>query len=259
MIIDAHVHLDGPRYTYKGEEQIWSAERIADVLDQSGIDKAVIFTYQGLAPFVDYRRFNDQVAEAAKAFPDRFIGFGTLDVLGDPEGGPAEAERIVEELGLTGMKLHPWMQGFPANSPDLRPIFDVASEYRLPVIFHTGTPPYAQPFQVAEHAPDFPEVQFIIGHFGKLMWLDAVRSAMRYGNIYLETSGAQVSDIETAIEVVGPEKIVFGTDLPLGGVGAALWNIAKIESLNIPEEAKDRVFSRNIQEILGRVAIPKKT
>jgi predicted TIM-barrel fold metal-dependent hydrolase len=260
MIIDAHVHImyggiKRQTYTYtKTREEDWPAERLIELLDRVGIDKAVIFG-SNLIPLADYKENNDDIADAVKKFPDRFIGFGSVDPRCDPEGAPREVVRAVEGLGLRGLKFHPWLQVFPANDYRLYPIMEVASRYKLPVIFHMGTPPYCQPFQLADVASHFPEVQFIIGHFGKLLWLDSVRSAIKHDNIYLETSGAQSADIECAVKMLGHERIVFGTDLPLGGIGAGLWDLVKIRSLRVSDEAKEAILGGNIQEILDRVRV----
>ncbi len=40
-----------------------------------------------------------------------------------------------------------------------------------------GTPPCSQPPHTMEHAKRFPEEPFIIGPFGKVLFLDAVRAA----------------------------------------------------------------------------------
>jgi len=261
MIIDAHVHLmepeKSPSYAYLKKTggdwgQVWDGARIVGLLDDCGFDKAVVFSGTGLYPNVDYRAYNENTAREARRFPDRLIGFGILDLKGDPDAAQ-EVPRMVEEQGLLGIKFHNWLQAYPANSATLKPVYEQASRYRLPIIFHTGTPPYTEPAQVVEWADEYPDVQFIIGHFGKLIWLDAVRGAMKHSNVYLETSGAQVSDIEIAVEALGEERIVFGTDLPVGGAAAGKWDVDKINSARIGERAKARIFSQNILAILGRV------
>ena len=262
MIVDAHVHLMEPQrgpsnYDYLKKTggawgEVWDAARLVELLDACDFDKAVVFTGTGLHSHVDYRFYNDNLAREIGEFPDRLIGFGCLDVKGDPKAAE-EVSRCVEELGLVGIKFHPWLQAFPANSGLLRPVYEEASRYRCPILFHTGTPPYAQPAQVAEWAAEYPGVPFIMGHFGKLVWLDAVRAAMKHPNVYLETSGAQVSDIETAVRLLGDRRIVFGTDLPIGGPAAGRWNVDKIKSVRIGDEAKERILGRNMLDILGRV------
>jgi len=232
--------------------QAWDAARLVELLDECGFDKAVVFTGAGLYTNVDYRYYNDNLAHEVNQFPDRLIGFGCLDLKGDPNAAD-EVPRMVEELGLVGIKFHPWLQAFPANSALLKPVYEQASRYHLPIIFHTGTPPYAQPAQVVQWADEYPDVQFIIGHFGKLIWLDSVRAAIKHPNVYLETSGVQVSDLEIAVEMLGEERIVFGTDLPVGGAAAGKWNVDKIDATRISDRAKERIFSQNILDILGRV------
>ncbi len=119
-------------------------------------------------------------------------------------------------------------------------------------MFHTGTPPYSQPFQVMEQARRFPEALFVIGHFGKIMFLDAVRSAELCPNVYLETSGAQVADLQFALEHIGADRILFGTDLPIGGAPSARWNMAKIASA-----ISDPAVLRGILGENARRLIPK--
>jgi predicted TIM-barrel fold metal-dependent hydrolase len=262
MIIDAHVHLMEPPRGAEGYDylkstngawgQVWNAERLVGLLDECGFDRAVIFTFAGLYANDEYGFYNDNLANEVGRFPDRLIGFGCLDLKSDPRAAD-QIPRLVEELGLVGLKFHPWAQRFPANSGLLRSVYEHASRYRLPILFHTGTPPYSQPAQVAQWAAEYPDVQFIMGHFGKLLWLDAVRAAARHPNVYLETSGAQVSDIEIGVEILGEDRILFGTDLPIGGAAAGKWNVRKIDAAHISERAKERIFALNILEILGRV------
>lgn len=213
MIIDAHVHLMEPEKGATGYDylkktggawgQAWDAARLVGLLDECGFDKAVVFTGTGLYTNVDYHYYNDNLAHEVNQFPDRLIGFGCLDLKGDPNAAD-EVPRMVEELGLVGIKFHPWLQAFPANSARLKPVYEQASRYHLPIIFHTGTPPYAQPAQVVQWADEYPDVQFIIGHFGKLIWLDSVRAATKHPNVYLETSRVQVSDLEIAVSTTQP-------------------------------------------------------
>ncbi len=262
MIVDAHVHLMEPEKGAAGYDylkktggawgQVWDAERVVGLLDECGFDKAIVFTGAGLYPNVDYRYYNDNLAREVGQFSDRLIGFGCLDLKGDPDAA-AEVPRLVEGLGLVGIKFHPWLQDFPANSGLLRPVYEQASCYHLPILFHTGTPPYAQPAQVAQWAGEYPDVQFIMGHFGKLIWLDAVRAALEYPNVYLETSGAQVADLEIAVRLLGEERIVFGTDLPIGGAAAGKWNVDKIRAARISDRAKERILGQNVLDILARV------
>jgi predicted TIM-barrel fold metal-dependent hydrolase len=257
MIVDTHVHLMNDAtgwYAYKksaggSDARLWDAEATVRLLDESGIDQCWLFTLSGLYGFNDCRAANDQVISAAREFPDRLIPFCTAFPNQDPQAAAVEIRRCLN-LGCKGMKVHPWLQSFPANSSYLYPSLEVCGERAIPVLFHTGTPPYSQPFQVMEQARRFPRVPFVIGHFGKIMFLDAVRSAELYPNVYLETSGAQVADLQFAMEHIGPDRILFGTDLPIGGAASAKWNMAKIQSA-IPDQAVLRgIFGENARRLV---------
>jgi predicted TIM-barrel fold metal-dependent hydrolase len=262
MIVDSHVHLITNvtgYYAYKKsagayDSQIWDADRIVRLMDEVGYDRCFLLTLSGLYGFNDWRTANDEVATAVRRYPDRLIGFCTNWPNQDPEEAVGELLRCLD-LGLRGVKYHPWLQSFPANSAYLYPTLEVTSKHRLPVLFHTGTPPYSQPFQVMEQARRFPETPFIIGHFGKLLFLDAVRSAELYPNVYLETSGAQVADLAFAVDHMPAERILFGTDLPVGGAPAGRWNLAKVNSAPLTEEQRRLILGENAVRLMRGVQV----
>jgi predicted TIM-barrel fold metal-dependent hydrolase len=260
MIVDAHVHLMTDAtgwYAYKkaaggSDSRAWDRDATVRLLDDSGVDQCFLFTLGGLYGFNDWRAANDEVMEAARAHPDRLVPFCTAFPNQSPEGAAVEVRRCLD-LGCKGVKFHPWLQSFPANSAYLYPVLELCGERSVPVIFHTGTPPYSQPFQVMEQARRFPQVPFLIGHFGKIMFLDAVRSAATCANVWLETSGAQVCDLEFALEHIGSDRILFGTDLPIGGAASAKWNMAKIASAVKDPAALAGILGGNAMRLMAGV------
>ena len=82
-------------------------------------------------------------------YPDRLTGFGT--VAPRRKTAVAEAERMFGELGLRGLKLHPWLQGFSMQSgagPDLR------GDYRPAVSCSATTAPRrTRPRVRSPHSP----------------------------------------------------------------------------------------------------------
>jgi predicted TIM-barrel fold metal-dependent hydrolase len=258
MIVDAHVHLMTDStgwYAYKksaggSDARTWDASATVRLLDDSGIDQCWLFTLSGLYGFNDCGAANDEVIEAARRYPDRFVPFCTAFPNQDPATAAAEIRRCLD-AGCRGVKFHPWLQSFPANSAYLYPSLELCARRRIPVLFHTGTPPYSQPFQVMEQARRFPDAPFVMGHFGKILSLDAIRSAELCPNVYLETSGAQVADLQFAAERIGVDRILFGTDLPIGGAASARWNMAKIASA-LPDAAHQRaVFGENARRLIS--------
>lgn len=125
--------------------------------------------------------------------------------------------------GARGLKLHPNLQNFRPSDTICLEICEEASRYSIPVIFHTGTkgteshpewiPSNLENFESL--FPMFPRTIFVLGHMGISQYRQAIRLAQRYQNIYLEISGQPAAHIRQAIESVGGDKILFGSDWPL--------------------------------------------
>ena len=244
MIIDAHTHLMRQFGFIKGaplEEQVAA-------LRQGGADKSVIFTLEGLLG--NYRHYNDAVAEAAIRYPDVLIPFCTLD---PRDGGAlAELERCVNQLGMKGIKFHPWLQAFPIVDTMVMPIVEKAVQYGLPIISHDGTPPYCTSLEVAYLAASFPAAKIILGHAGlKDYAREALAAAKRYPNLYLCFCGTTLQAMRNAVRVVGPERCMFGSDLPFGGADYLALEIYKVKQLGLSLTEESDVLGGTIARLLG--------
>jgi len=240
MIVDVHCHLG----SYG--RHVWTAKRLLADMDACGVDKAVVFPTGGHKP-TDYSKENDQALNAVQRYPHRLVGFARVN----PHYGSsaaAEVERAISK-GMRGVKLHPTMEVFPANSPLVDPIMETASRLKIPVLIHAGSPPYALPSQVADVASRFAEVTVIMGHMGGSgLVIDAVPSAKRAENLLLETSGvARRLAIEEAVRTLGAHRVVFGSDWPYSHPSP---EIAKIRVLDITEDERRRVLGGNMAELL---------
>lgn len=147
----------------------------------------------------------------------------------DP-GAPALLEREMA-AGFRGVKLYPVNRAYRLSDPACRPFFDKAAELGAHVIIHygvtvdpTGDLRYADPIDLSPVARDYPELQFVIAHFGA-GWLDSVlRLAYQCKNVCVDTSGTNnwldyhvpkmtlAEVLERTLTAMGPERILFGTD-----------------------------------------------
>lgn len=147
----------------------------------------------------------------------------------DP-GAPELLEREMS-VGFRGVKLLPVNRCFRLSDPACRPFFEKASELRAAITVHYGVSVdpgadlrYADPIDLSPVARDFPEVTFVIAHFGA-GWFDSVlRVAYQCANVCVDSSGtnnwldhhvpalslAQV--FERCLVALGPERVLFGTD-----------------------------------------------
>src|SRR6266480_6104713 len=80
---------------------------------------------------------NETVAAACRAYPDVFIGLGSVD----PHKGQAAVAEVanIAALGLRGVKFHPSLQAFSPDDPAYQPLFAACEEHGLLTLFHTGT------------------------------------------------------------------------------------------------------------------------
>jgi len=122
--------------------------RIAD-MDAGGIDLQVLsLTNAGLdkldgpAATALVREANDKLADAVRAYPQRFAGFAAL-ALQEPEKAAAELERCVKKLGFKGTLLHGTVKGVFLDDARFTPVFEAAQALDVPVYLHPTLPPKA--------------------------------------------------------------------------------------------------------------------
>lgn len=245
MIIDFHTHLLGGKQFNIG---VRAGERAIEVMDRYGLDKAVLFTVDGF--WGDYREDNTYLAKQSAEFPDRLFPFATVNPR-DGQQAVDELRRCLGEWGMRGIKFHPWLQGFSPLESYMDDIARVAVEYRVPILFHDGTPPYTSPLQIAALAGRFPELQVVLGHAGLMdMWMEAVAAARRLNNIWLCFSGGTPFRIyERMLREVDVSRVMYGSDV-FGDDTIIEMQLTKIRSLPVGEEALAAILGGNARRLL---------
>jgi uncharacterized protein len=176
------------------------------------------------------QRANDALAEMAQRYPGRLEGFCTVDP-GAMDAAAREIERCVQQLGLIGVKLHPWLQAFSVTHAGMDPIMGVAGELGVPVMFHDGTPPYCTSRQIAWLASRYPRTQVILGHAGLAdLWRDAADVARLYPNIWLQPAGSPPVTIRMALAGAGPDRFLYGSDGGFASIQVMRYVLGKFDS-----------------------------
>lgn len=240
-VIDSHCHIGA------GVRKGVTVDALLDAMDAAGVDKAVLCTVDQFIA-VKNREGNDEVARVVGEHPDRFLGLATAN----PWFGDAAVEELERSLdaGACGLKLNSHLQGFVLSDPVVHPLIETCRRRGVPVYAHTGTPITAEPFQLAELARTFPEVTMVMGHMGYTdFWYDAVPAALQSENIYLETSLIDIMNIQNAIENVGAERILFGSDFPESDLALEL---EKIDMLEMSNGDRSRVLGGNAEAVWSR-------
>ena len=206
----------------------------------------------------DYKVSNDAVAKAVSQYPDRLIGFASVD----PHKGVVavkELERAVKKLGLKGLKLLPHLIELYPNDKRMYPVYEKAQELGIPVLFHTGTQfhtgtriKYCKPIYLDDVAVDFPDLKIVIAHFGFPWFYEAIAVCQRNPNVYFNIAGWAPRHIpEPVIRYMnGPlkHKCLFGSDYPLLPRKRI---IEELKQLPLKQEVLKKLFEENPKRLLG--------
>lgn len=234
-VIDAHAHVG--RFGSWANVSCTTAELLA-AMDAAGVARAVLF-----APD------NSLVRKAVKGNPRRLVGY----VWPNPHerGALALVKRAVEKWGFRGIKLHPLVHAFLPTDEEVIPIVEYAEKQRIPVAIHSGHPPFSLPWSIGELAEMFPKAKIVMLHMGHAhgVYIEAaINTARRHDNIVLETSGVSMhSKIREAVERVGEERVVFGSDFPFHPYSVEL---AKVEAAGLSQAQKELVLHENAKRNL---------
>lgn len=244
LIWDSHNHLGHFReFNVPGN----TAEGMLESMNNLGIDKVFVTAHMAaIGP--DFKSGNNQVINAIKKYPDRFMGYVTIN--------PSYHNEIVDELdrcfaieGMNGIKLHPDVHGCPIDYKNYDLVYEYANEYKLPVLIHVWG--RGQVAIIDKLAAKYPEVRFLMGHGGakaKAME-DAVEIMKKHKNVYADVaiSSAPQGNVEWYVDEIGSEKILFGTDMPFYSPNFTLGRVALAE---ISEDDKRNILGINLRRIL---------
>jgi hypothetical protein len=201
--------------------------RIAE-MDAQGIDMQVLSSVQPGLEHSDGERavpvaraFNDRVAEAISAHPDRFAGFAAL-ATSAPPAAATELARAVEELRFKGALVNGRAQERFLDDQFFWDIFESAESLGVPIYLHPMPPPqavydayysgfgdkvgfvlaapawgwhietglHALRLMLAGVFDRFPALQIIIGHMGEAIPFMLARADQTLrGRLALEASG----------------------------------------------------------------------
>jgi predicted TIM-barrel fold metal-dependent hydrolase len=208
-VVDVHTHLgldeDGMSLTL--EQHLASMEL-------NGVDTSFVFALNDPERFPAYRVPNDRVLGWAGESDGRLVPFVRL-ALGDDDP-LAEAERCIE-LGARGIKLHPRSQAFSVTDPRFEAVFSLAAERRIPVLIHAGRGlPPGLGEELAHIAGRHPEASLILAHAAIADQGPIASFANGMPNVFFDTSTWSPLDLLSLLGRVGPEQVLFASDIPYG-------------------------------------------
>jgi hypothetical protein len=245
MIIDFHTHLFPKEICARREaffpsepafkllyqsprSRLVSTGELLNAMDENQVSKSVVFGFPWQHSDT-FKKHNDFIMNLVHQFPDRFIGMGCFDLAS--RMAVAEAERCLAG-GLSGIgELAFYHSDIQESALDqLEAIMKMCAARDLPVLIHTNEPighPYpgktpntlAQIYRLIKR---FAENKIVLAHWGGgIFFFSLLKKEVKdiLKNVCFDTAASpylydpQIYSI--AIDLIGPDKILFGSDYPL--------------------------------------------
>jgi predicted TIM-barrel fold metal-dependent hydrolase len=163
------------------------------------------------------------------------------------------------DAGARGFKIHPNMDGLAADNPAYRAMFEVAQARKLFVILHTGafaavgyrTMQPADPEPYATLFADFPAVRVCLAHMNRDEPRRAWELMQAHEQLYADTSWQPAGVIGEAIEQVGVDRLLLGSDWPLLHPELQADALNELRQAVSSEDQLERIGNKNAIEFLG--------
>jgi predicted TIM-barrel fold metal-dependent hydrolase len=253
--IDVHGHF-GPYDRGLGTRVDTFMSATAAEVAQRGVDCDIEFTVvSAIHGLIPYRGNAIQGNADAEACAGDHPGIQFWSII-DPRVPETyeQTDRLLSHPRCMGIKIHPHAHQFEIREFGSQ-IFPFADERKAVVLTHSGDVG-SYPEDFVPFANRYGNVQLILAHLGNsddgsvMRQVQAIQHG-RNGNLWVDTSSARSMFsglIEWAVEQIGYDRILFGSDTPLYWAGAQK---GRIETARIAEVAKQAILWDNAAELLS--------
>ncbi|MEC9372206.1 MAG: amidohydrolase family protein [Planctomycetota bacterium] len=269
MIIDVHTHLNNYH-----EERVRSVEQCLDDLEDAmrtaGVDHSCVLTSYKVT---EHRPSTSSVVKAIEGRPHLSCVAG-ISYRNSQERDLREIADFLAAGLVKGLKLYPGYEPFYPHDKRCQVIYDLAKEFDVPVMFHTGdtyTPKgkvrYAHPLHIDDVAVDNPGMKIVICHIGNPWIRDCMEVVYKNEGVYADVSGLVLGDfndrfekfmlkqIKEMILYAGePRYLLYGTDWPICNMPSYL---TFMRGLGLDHAAYEKIMWKNAAELF-RIPIKEK-
>lgn len=215
-------------------------------------------------------------AEVGRRY-DFIVPFGSMHA-GTPRKDEV-AERCIDALGLAGIKLHPYVQGFEAFSQGFEPLYRKLNELERPLVVHTGFDFFYRKSQDLDYMGSmlgrYPEMPVVLVHSLFPRFRLAYELMEQHERLYIDMTNVlsavrwylgapegawpreEVELLEDNMDWFytliddHSNRIMFGTDHP-AGMGSPSQIYADFESFGFTPDARRNLLGATARTFLGR-------
>jgi uncharacterized protein len=242
MIIDIHAHLWASNYDRDKADIVIACEKF-------GFSRVYISTLESYYPCMeDITAYNRLTKEFMNEHPGLVRGF----VYADPRH-PNCIDVIrqgVLEYGMEGVKI--WVSLF-CDDPRVNKAAEQCIDFKIPMLVHafhkaTGQLEHESTGpNVRNLALRYPELKLIMAHLGGNAY-HTLRCIEDLPNVYSDLSGTLCynDDLSYAVECIGADRILFGTDMP----ASPHHTIGQVNGTPLTDEERDKIYYKNSLKLL---------
>jgi len=278
--IDIHPHIiasDATRYPLAplgGHQSDWSrtrpvtVEKLISAMDDAGVQRAAI-----VQASTCYGHDNSYIADAVAAYPQRFTGVFSVDVL-----APDAPERMRHWHGkmLAGLRLFTFgstmsEQANWLDDPKSYPAWAYASELGISICLQMSAKAISQAISMAER---FPSVPIILDHAARPVLEDgppynaaaSLFGLARYANVYLKLTPRVFAESRRGkatpetffprlVSEFGASRLAWGSNYPSSeGRLPDLLAVARQSLAKLPSADQEWIFAKTAQVLYPALA-----
>ena len=257
MVLDANAYLG---HWFARQIRHNTAAELVALMDENGIDKACVGSLSAVM-YRNSQRGNEELNSEIAGHLDRLVPFGVIN--------PAymdweyDLDWCANEMGAKGIRIYPQYHDYRVLDAPAHSLCEACAERGLPVTIIQRQVDYRQSHwmvdapdlvlnDVAQLCADHPQTAFIILNGLGFAGSRFVREADTLpANSYIEISRSGVflgKEMKVLVETLGPERVLFGTGIPMKYPGPALLKMTHVETT---EENKALIWGENLKCLLG--------
>jgi predicted TIM-barrel fold metal-dependent hydrolase len=231
-----------------------AAARLLSIMDRCGIARAAV----SAGGVVDLDQLAHQIVHGGRSTgsPDNEAVLRAAEDSGGRLvpfffGNPHAPIREYAKRGhhYRGLEISPAVHGVGFYHPGVRDLVEVAQQHGHPVYTVCVPASGGGTADLLWLVKGYPDVTFVFGHCGYLgIDTHALKLLAPYPNVVAEISGCFSVTARTAIERLGADRVVFGTEYPLQHPDVEL---AKLASLRLSTSDERKVAWSNAHRLLN--------
>jgi predicted TIM-barrel fold metal-dependent hydrolase len=251
MVFDADTHMS----PYRNFDLSIDAEELVELLSGAGVDKALCWLMPlGVTDVSDSNRY---IYESSKKH-DLLVPFGWTNVREGLQKALRDARQCISEFGFAGVKLNGAQNEYPIDSPEALAVCECIAGLGGIIAFHIGSdaPDLTSARRASFVAERFPETPIIMVHMGGAgvgvmdRADEVIAAAQAHPNMILTGSAIAIGRVEKAIDILGPERVMYGSDAPFSDVSESLDGYRAMLN-KYDEYTRALVMGGNAQRLFG--------